>query len=52
MYDLMIRLYNELDYKKFKVENLKEIMEILKQYEGNTSEITFKKIKVKSGDKE
>lgn len=45
MYELLIRLYHELDYKKFKIEDLKEMKEILKQYDGKTEEVRLKRIK-------
>jgi hypothetical protein len=42
MYELLIRLYYELDYRKYKIEDLKEMREILKQFEG---EVRLKKEK-------
>ena len=47
MYELLIRLYYELDYKKFKLEDLKEMKEILNQFNGKVEEVKLKKI----GDK-
>jgi hypothetical protein len=45
MYELLIRLYYELDYRKYKIEDLKEMREILKQFEGDTIEVRLKKEK-------
>ena len=47
MYELLIKLYYELDYKKFKLEDLKEIKEILNQFNGQIEEVKLKKV----GDK-
>lgn len=45
MYELLIKLYYELDYKKFTLEDLKEIKEILNQFNGKVEEVKIKKIK-------
>lgn len=45
MYELLIKLYYELDYKKFTLEDLKEIKEILNQFNGRVEEVKLKKIK-------
>lgn len=50
MYELLIRLYYELDYRKYKIEDLKEMREILKQFEGDTIEVRLKK-EQKNGNK-
>ena len=47
MYELLIKLYYELDYKKFKLEDLKEIKEIHKQLNGKVEEVKVKRIKEK-----
>lgn len=47
MYELLIKLYYELDYKKFKLEDLKEMKKILNQFNGKVEEVKLKKI----GDK-
>lgn len=44
MYELMIRLYNELDYKKYKIEDLKEMRDILQQFNGETLEVRLKRM--------
>ena len=51
MYELLIRLYYELDYKKYDIEDLKEIKDILNQFNGRTEEVKLKKVKEK-GTKE
>ena len=45
MYELLIKLYYELDYKKFKLEDLKEIKEILNQFNGKVEEDKIKRVK-------
>ena len=45
MYELLIKLYYELDYKKFTLEDLKKIKEILNQFNGEVEEVKLKKIK-------
>lgn len=47
MYELLIKLYYELDYKKFTIEDLKEIKEILNQFNGKVEEVKLKKVKEK-----
>ena len=47
MYELLIKLYYELDYKKFKLEDLKEIKEILNQFNGKIEEVKLKKVSEK-----
>lgn len=49
MYELLIKLYYELDYKKFTLEDLKEIKEILNQFNGKVEEVKLKKVKKKEG---
>ena len=50
MYELLIRLYYELDYKKYDIEDLKEIKDILNQFNGKTEEVRLKRIKEKTND--
>ena len=45
MYELLIKLYYELEYKKFTLEDLKEMKEILNQFNGRVEEVKLKKIK-------
>lgn len=50
MYELLIKLYYELDYKKYNIEDLKEIKDILNQYNGKTEEVRLKRVKEKNDD--
>lgn len=47
MYEVLIRLYYELDYRKFTINELKEIKEILNQFNGKIEEVKLKKVKEK-----
>jgi hypothetical protein len=47
LYELLIRLYYELDYKKYDIEDLKEIKDILNQFNGRTEEVKLKRVKEK-----
>ena len=47
MYELLIKLYYELDYKKYTIEDLKEIKEILESLNGKVEEVKLKKVKGK-----
>jgi hypothetical protein len=47
LYELLIRLYYELDYKKYDIEDLKEIKDILSQFNGRTEEVKLKRVKEK-----
>lgn len=51
MYEVLIRLYYELDYKRYEIEDLKEIKGILNQYNGKTEEVKLKRIKEKKIDR-
>lgn len=48
MYELLIKLYYELDYRKFTLEDLKEIKEILQEFNGKVEEVKLKKVKEKT----
>ena len=50
MYEVLIRLYYELDYKRYEIEDLKEIKGILNQFNGRTEEVRLKRIKEKTND--
>ena len=50
MYEVLIRLFYELEYRKFTIEELKEIKELLQMYKGEVMEVQVKKLK--KGDKE
>ena len=45
MYEVLIKLYYELQYRKFTIEELTEIKEILEQFNGNTEEVKVKRLK-------
>ena len=47
MYELLIKIYYELDYKKFTLEDLKEIKEILQEFNGKVEEVKLKRVKEK-----
>ncbi len=47
MYELLIKLYYELDYKRYTIEDLKEIKEILESLNGKVEEVKLKKVKGK-----
>ena len=47
MYEVLIKLYYELDYRKFKLEDLKEMKEILNQFNGKVEEVKVKRVKEK-----
>lgn len=47
MYELLIRLYYELDYKKFTLEDLKEMKDILQEFNGKVEEVRLKRVKEK-----
>ena len=44
MYELLIKLYYELDYKKFTLEDLKEMKKILNQFNGEVEEVQLKRV--------
>ena len=50
MYELLIRLYYELDYKRYDIEDLKEIKDILNQFNGRTEEVKLRRVKEKTND--
>ena len=50
MYELLIKLYYELDYKKFTLEDLKEMKEILNKFNGEVEEVKLKKLVKESKD--
>lgn len=47
MYELLIKLYYELDYKRYTIEDLKEIKAILESLNGKVEEVKLKKVKGK-----
>lgn len=46
-YEILIKLYYELDYRKFTIEDLKEIKEILQEFNGKVEEVRLKRVKRK-----
>lgn len=44
MYEVLIRLYYELDYHRFTIEELKDIKEILQVYKGQVMEVKLKRL--------
>lgn len=44
MYEVLIKLYYELQYRKFTIEELTEIKEILQQFNGKTEEVKVKRL--------
>lgn len=47
MYEVLVRLYYELDYRRFTIKELSEIKDILQMFNGKTEEVKLKKIKEK-----
>ena len=47
MYELLIRLYYELEYKKFTLEDLKEMKKILNEFNGKVEEVKLKRVEEK-----
>ena len=47
MYEVLIKLYYELDYRKFTTKELKDIKEILEQFNGKTEEVKVRRVKEK-----
>lgn len=45
MFEVLIRLYYELDYKKFTIEDLKEIKKILNSFNGQIESVKIKQLK-------
>lgn len=43
-YELLVKLYKDLDYKRYTIKDLKEMREILKQFEGETFEIRLERL--------
>ena len=47
MYELLIKLYNELDYKKYTIKDLEEFRKIIEQIGDKREEVKLKKVKEK-----
>ena len=50
MYEVLIKLYYEMQYRKFTIEELTEIKEILQQFNGKTEEVKVKRLKRDEND--
>ena len=48
MYELLIRLYYVLEYKKLTLEDVKEMKEILNQFNGEVEEVKLKRVEEKT----
>lgn len=44
MYELLIKLNNDLDYKKYTIKDLEEIKKILESFNWKTEEVRLNKI--------
>lgn len=47
MYELLIKFYNELDYKKYTIKDLEEFRRIVEQIGDKREEVKLKKVKEK-----
>lgn len=47
MYEVLIKLYYELDYRKFTIKELKDIKEVLEKFNGKTEEVEVRRVKEK-----
>lgn len=46
MYEVLLKLYYELDYRKFNIEDLKEIKGLLNQYNKQVREVKIKNLSI------
>lgn len=49
MYELLIKIMYELDYRKYTIEELEEIKDILNQFNKEVLEVRLKEIKEDKG---
>lgn len=49
MYQLFIKIMYELDYRKFDIEDLEEIKDILEKFKGQVLETRLKHVKEENG---
>lgn len=47
MYDLLIKLYYELDYKRYTIKDLEEFRKIIEQFGDKREEVKLKRVKEK-----
>lgn len=45
MYELLIKIMYELDYRKYTIQELSEMRAILEEFKGRTLEVNLKRIK-------
>lgn len=45
MYELLIRIIYEQDYRKFTIKEIQEMKAILEEFKGRTLEVNLKRIK-------
>lgn len=46
MYEVLLKLYYELDYRSFTIEDLKEIKGLLNQYNKQVREVKIKNLSI------
>lgn len=51
MYEVLIRLFYEYDYRKFTIEEIEEIKTILKQFKGEILEVKTNKVKEEENER-
>lgn len=51
MYEVLIRLFYEYDYRKFTIEEIEEIKTILKQFKGEILEVKVNKVKEQENER-
>lgn len=51
MYEVLIRLFYEYDYRKFTIEEIEEIKTILKQFKGEILEVKINKVKEQENER-
>lgn len=49
MYELLIRIIYEQDYRKFTIKEIQEMKAILEEFKGRTLEVKLKRIKEDKG---
>lgn len=49
MYELLIKLIYEADYRKYTIKEIQEMKSILEEFKGRTLEVKLKRIKEDNG---
>lgn len=49
MYDLFIRIMYEQDFRKYSIQEISEMKDILEEFKGRTLEVKLKRIKEENG---